>query len=247
MRLCLRIATLSLAVATGAIVLGNAKLAYAHSGPWQQDRDQSQQDRDRDDRDSMQDKDRDHDRQSQTDRDHQWEGDRGDYSSNPAYQQGLRQGQDDRTHNRAHQYRHTSGNEADRRAYQAGYDQGYSSEGRGEHDHVYGNSGYGQDRDDRDRDRSSSVGYGHGQHNAASQYGFQDGMNDGIRDRQTGHSYRPTEGDNYKNGSRGYSSSFGDRNQYKQMYRQAYEQGYQQGFNHQEHGDRDYQNREYQH
>ena len=55
-------------------------------------------------------------------------------------------------------------------------------------------------------------------------------MNDGQHDRATGHSFRPTHDDNYKNAP-GYSSSMGDRQQYKNTYRQGYEQGYPQGYN----------------
>ena len=56
-------------------------------------------------------------------------------------------------------------------------------------------------------------------------------MNDGARDRRTGHSNRPTQDSNYKHADRGYSSSYGNKDYYKQAYRQAYENGYQQGYN----------------
>ena len=67
--------------------------------------------------------------------------------------------------------------------------------------------------------------------NSARQYGYQDGLNDGSRDRQSGHSDRPTQSSNYKHGDRGYSSSFGNKDYYKQAYREAYQSGYQQGYN----------------
>lgn len=67
--------------------------------------------------------------------------------------------------------------------------------------------------------------------NQAQNIGYQDGLNDGSNDMRTGHSFRPTHDDNYKNADRGYSSSFGDKNQYKQLYRQGYESGYQRGYN----------------
>ena len=66
---------------------------------------------------------------------------------------------------------------------------------------------------------------------SARQYGYQDGLNDCANDRQTGHSFRPTQDDNFRNADRGYSSSLGNKDQYKQLYRQAYQQGYQQGYN----------------
>ena len=85
---------------------------------------------------------------------------------------------------------------------------------------YYGNSGYyGSGYS------GNSRGYGN-----AAQIGYQDGINDGRSDRVTGHSFRPTQDDNYKDASRGYSSSFGDKQSYKNSYRQGYEQGYQQGY-----------------
>jgi len=74
-------------------------------------------------------------------------------------------------------------------------------------------------------------GYGGNGSNAARQYGYQDGINDGARDRRTGHSNRPTQDSNYKHADRGYSSLYGNKDYYKQAYRQAYENGYQQGYN----------------
>ena len=86
-----------------------------------------------------------------------------------------------------------------------------------------------------DRDRGSwgwgRGGYGGYGGSAARQYGYQDGINDGARDRRTGHSNRPTQDGNYKHADRGYNSSYGNKDYYKQAYRQAYENGYQQGYN----------------
>jgi hypothetical protein len=79
----------------------------------------------------------------------------------------------------------------------------------------YGNGGY--------YGRNSSVGQ-------ARQFGYQDGYNDGLRDRQTGHSFRPTQDSNYQHATNGYNSSLGDQNQYKQNYRQSYSSGYQNGY-----------------
>lgn len=106
----------------------------------------------------------------------------------------------------------------------------------------------GHDQDDRDRD--NNRGYDNGREgydrNPAYQAGYQDGINDGQNDRQSGHHMQPTRSHNYKRGDRGYESSFGDRDQYRQMYRQAYEQGYQQGYNGEgRYGDRVYNDRGY--
>jgi hypothetical protein len=61
--------------------------------------------------------------------------------------------------------------------------------------------------------------------------GYQDGFNDGLSDRRTGHSYRPTHDGNYRHADRGYNYSFGSKGYYKQIYREGYEQGYSQGYN----------------
>jgi len=143
------------------------------------------------------------------------------------YQRGYEEGRSDAQKRRrfnpdSNRYREAD----DRRAYRQGYEEGYNSGRRG-------NAGW-----DRDRDRDDhNSGYGNGGNyggygNASSiarQNGYRDGMNDGRKDRATGHSFRPTQDDNYKNAP-GYSSNMGDRQQYKDAYRQAYLQGYQLGY-----------------
>jgi hypothetical protein len=153
------------------------------------------------------------------------------------YKQGYEQGRADaqsgrRFHPDADRYREGD----DRRAYQQGYQAGYNSaRNRGDHDGDRDRDHDGdRDRDhDGDRDRDGGRGYGNGGYgnmSVARQNGFRDGMNDGSHDRATGHSFRPTHDDNYKNAP-GYTSSMGDRQQYKNEYRSAYQQAYQQGYN----------------
>lgn len=84
-----------------------------------------------------------------------------------------------------------------------------------------GNSLYSQ------QGRNSSDG---SWQNMAREMGYQDGINDGLKDFRTGHSYRPTQGDNYKSASRGYSSRFGGKDAFKQFYREGYASGYQRGY-----------------
>ena len=115
----------------------------------------------------------------------------------------------------------------DRAAFRNGYNRGYREvaqyrrgDGDGDEDDGYyrgGRGGYG--------------GYGNYGFNAAQRYGYQDGYNDGLGDRNNGHSFRPTHDGNFKRADRGYDSRFGNINNYKSAYRQAYEQGYQQGYN----------------
>jgi hypothetical protein len=91
---------------------------------------------------------------------------------------------------------------ADVQAYQAGYNSGYGSRG---------------------------AAVATNQFNGAASIGFQDGINDGQKDRTTGHSYRPSEGDNYKDADRGFTT--GSRLEYKREYRTGYTSGYERGYN----------------
>jgi len=150
-----------------------------------------------------------------------------DRDDRAAYRQGYQQGQiDARNHRGFHADTNRYREGDDRRAYRDGYEAGYRSSG-------------GRDWDrDRDRDRNSGYnnggyygGRGYGNMNSiAQQNGYHDGMDDGRKDRMTGHSFRPTQDDNYKNAP-GYRSNMGDRQQYKNIYRQGYQQGYQIGYN----------------
>jgi len=64
----------------------------------------------------------------------------------------------------------------------------------------------------------------------ARDFGFRDGLDDGQRDRITGHSYRPTHDSNYKHADRGYDSGYGNRQLYRDEYRAAYANGYERGY-----------------
>ncbi len=88
---------------------------------------------------------------------------------------------------------------------------------------YYGNGGY--------YGYSPYYGYGRSYGNQAFQIGYQDGIRDGERDFQTGHSFRPTQQPNFRHADRGYGSfGYGSLGQYKAEYRQGYEQGYQRGY-----------------
>jgi hypothetical protein len=49
-----------------------------------------------------------------------------DYSKNPKYQQGLREGKVDQTHNRDHYKKHHFKKDEDQKAYEAGYQKGHN-------------------------------------------------------------------------------------------------------------------------
>ena len=151
-----------------------------------------------------------------------------------AYREGYEQGRADADGRRpphvdVDRYREDD----DRRAYREGYAAGYKG-AQPHEDHDFDRD---RDRDhdgDRDRNAYTNTSYGNGGYGSmsriAQENGYRDGMNDGQKDRSTGHSFRPTHDDNYKNAP-GYASSMGDRQQYKNMYRAAYEQAYPLGYN----------------
>ena len=85
---------------------------------------------------------------------------------------------------------------------------------------------YRRDRDYRyDRYRRSNYGF-----DVARQQGYSYGMNVGAADAQRRQSYNPQRSRYWRNATEGYSSSFGNKGQYKQVFRNAFEQGYRDGW-----------------
>ncbi len=160
-------------------------------------------------------------------RDWRWQRDR-DHDSynqqdNKSYQHGLRDGQNDRSHNRGPHPRH------DDRAYREGYRAGYGQQsgvwrGRDRRDNDH-------DADDRYRGNRRGTGpYGQqNNQNLAYNNGYQEGLRYGQADRGQ-HSYRPTYSDNYKHGETGYIASYGDKNVYRQNFQQGFKAGYDRGY-----------------
>jgi hypothetical protein len=88
-----------------------------------------------------------------------------------------------------------------------------------------------RDRDDRYR-RNRDYRYDRYRNNyeVARQQGYSYGMNVGAADAQRGQSYNPQRSRYWRNATEGYSSSYGNRGQYKQVFRDAFEQGYRDGW-----------------
>ncbi len=140
-------------------------------------------------------------------------------SQNKAYQQGYKDGVWDTQHGPQQRSRNWS-NSYDAQAYRDGYNAGYRGNGGYSNNRgSWGRGGYGYD----------NGGYGNRGGYGNSQQGYNDGLNDGSRDRQTGHSFRPTQQSDYKHADRGYGGGI-SKDEYKQMYRNAYMQGYQRGY-----------------
>lgn len=134
---------------------------------------------------------------------------RGDSESrlvNAAFRDGLYQGQLDAKENQPPHL--TSGRwstDADRGSYIAGYRSGFEQVG----DYATG------------QEPASPT---------SEWIGFQDGLNDGKRQREHSEQFQGSKTANYVRADRGYSTSEGDREQYKAAYRDAYANGYQHGF-----------------
>lgn len=95
------------------------------------------------------------------------------------------------------------------------------------------------DRYERNRGYGTYGGYGNGGYGnygysniaqIAQNQGYQAGLNTGASDAQRGQSYDPQRSHYYQNATYGYSSSYGNREAYKQYYRDGFQRGYQEGF-----------------
>ena len=111
-----------------------------------------------------------------------------------------------------------------RQGYVAGYQQGMQGGfGPGQYGPgQYGQAPYGQRP-------YGAGGYGPGQYgDEGYRRGFDDGMESGQRDFQTGKQGDPTQAQKYGD-TPGYSSAYGNKDQWKQQYRQGYVAGYERG------------------
>jgi hypothetical protein len=167
------------------------------------------QDRDDHNRDHDQQNDRDHDR------------DHNQYGNSRAYQDGYRDGGQDRDR---HQRSHPRGNQwkgDDRNAYEAGYRAGFSGY---QHD----------DRNNQNRGGVWDTMTGHGDHGRQGSQAYRNGYNQGLQygrhDVQGRHQYQPTDSQMYQDGTNGYNSRYGNKDDYKRDFRQGYKDGYERGY-----------------
>jgi hypothetical protein len=65
---------------------------------------------------------------------------------------------------------------------------------------------------------------------AARQYGYDDGFEDGADAGRERDVYNPQNSGDWKKGTNGYEDEFGDKRLYRQAYRSAYLQGYKSGY-----------------
>ena len=115
-----------------------------------------------------------------------------------------------------------------RLGFEDGYRQGY---GR------YGSYGNGRGRagvpPPWSNGRGRGVGGGRiaGRYDLASQFGFDDGYDAGLRDAQGRRQFDPISEGRYRSGDHGYERNYGSKDVYKVNYRDAFRTGYEEGFN----------------
>lgn len=64
----------------------------------------------------------------------------------------------------------------------------------------------------------------------AEQYGYEDGLIDGMDAGRERDAYHPENSGDWQKGTNGYEDRFGNKRAYKQAYRAAYLQGYKDGY-----------------
>jgi len=87
-----------------------------------------------------------------------------------------------------------------------------------------------RDRDDRYRRNDRYNDRYNNSYQIAQQQGYRNGLATGASDAQRGQSFNPQRSHFYRNGSDGYNSRYGNRDQYKQVFRNAFVQGYREGY-----------------
>lgn len=144
-----------------------------------------------------------------------------------------------------------------RDAYQRGYEEGYNGRGAyGGNGGVYGRGGgvyggrdqYPNRYPERDGaygrqypnaggvygrgDRGGYGGYGGygGANDIAYSTGYNEGLAAGRDDVNDGDRYDPHRHNQYKNADRGYQSSYGSKDAYKQRFREGYLRGYDEAY-----------------
>ncbi|HZU21881.1 MAG TPA: hypothetical protein VE998_03555 [Terriglobales bacterium] len=138
-----------------------------------------------------------------------------DHKDSKAYQECFKRGQDDARHGNAgnlniNHWKHSD----ERQACQDGYRAGFNSV-----------STAVANPNSLPQGEAPGAAF-----DSARNVGYQDGLMDGRNDRNAGHSFRPTDTDNYKHADRTYQDSFGNKDSWKAAYRQGYADGYREGF-----------------
>jgi hypothetical protein len=175
---------------------------------------------------------------------------------NAGYNEGSKQGRDDRSHNRyrdasefsqyrdgMHDYSSRLGDrDLYRRYYQMAFENGYKTENPDNAANGYERGRDERYRNDRNGDRNNNNRWGRdwnrygnwgGTHelrqtalNAGYNAGEREGRNDARRNRHRNYS----DFSDYRNATTDYNSRYGDRALYQRYFRQGFENGYEDGY-----------------
>jgi len=177
---------------------------------------------------------------------------------NAGYNEGSKEGRNDRDHNRHRNYSdfdayrnatkdyssRLGDRELYRRYYQLAFEHGYDAENPGGYN---GRGDRDRDRNDRDRDRDldrnrndnrgrnwdryGTYGGSFQLRQTALNAGYNEGIKQGRNDRKRGRHRNYSDYSAYQNATQDYSSKLGDRELYRRYYREGFENGYDSGYN----------------
>jgi hypothetical protein len=171
---------------------------------------------------------------------------------NAGYNEGIKAGREDRQRSRQPDYRDRSAyqkatqdyssrlgdRELYRRYFREGFENGYNAES-----YAQG----GRDRNDRDRDRDrndnsdqnrrgrnweryGNFGGSFQLRQTALNAGFNNGIEDGRKDRKKGERFNYRDKRDYQKATEDYSSKLGNKELYSRYFREGFENGYEAGY-----------------
>ena len=86
------------------------------------------------------------------------------------------------------------------------------------------------ERRGRDWDRYGSYGGSFQLRQTALNAGYNEGVKEGRKDRDHGDRFNYSDESDYRNASKDYKSSYGDRELYRRYYREGFANGYEDGY-----------------
>ncbi len=97
---------------------------------------------------------------------------------------------------------------------------------------YYGNNGYGNygNHGYRTNDGYANYGGSFDLRQTALNAGYNNGMEEGRRDRQRGEGYNFQDESDFQNATKDYNSRYGDRETYRRYFREAFARGYRDGY-----------------
>ena len=116
----------------------------------------------------------------------------------------------------------------ERRVYRR--NDGYYNNGvynNGVYNNGYGNRTYGYGN----RDDYPNYGGSYDMRQTALNAGYNNGIEEGRRDRQRGEGYNFQDEGEFQSATKDYSSRYGDRETYRRYFREAFARGYRDGYN----------------